>query len=80
MLRISENPDHWRLRAREARDIAAHCSDLETTHLMLGFALAYDDLAERAKGRREPTGTSFMPRSAWEGERRSRYLGSERGE
>ena len=54
MLRIFENPEHWRQRAEEARGIAAECNDLETTHLMLGLALAYDDLAERANERREP--------------------------
>ena len=54
MLRIFENQEHWRKRAEEARGIAAECNDLETTHLMLGLALAYDDLAERANERREP--------------------------
>jgi hypothetical protein len=53
MARIFENPDHWRQRAKEARGIAADCDDLETSHLMLGLALAYDDLAERAEERRE---------------------------
>jgi hypothetical protein len=53
MARIFENPDHWRQRAKEARGIAADCDDLETSHLMLGLALAYDDLAERADERRE---------------------------
>ena len=53
MARIFENPGHWRKRAEEAREIASDCSDLETTHLMLGLALAYDDLAERANERWE---------------------------
>jgi hypothetical protein len=53
MARIFENPDHWRQRAEEAREIAVGCDDLETSHLMLGLALAYDDLAERAEERRE---------------------------
>ena len=48
-----EDPDHWRQRAEEARGIAVDCDDLETSHLMLGLALAYDDLAERAEERRD---------------------------
>lgn len=53
MARIFENPDHWRQRAEEARGIAADCDDLETSRLMVGLALAYDDLAERAEERRD---------------------------
>ena len=58
MPRIFENPNHWRQRAEEARGVAAHCNNSETRKLMLGIALAYDDLAERANS----AGNSTKPR------------------
>ena len=53
VIRIFENPDHWRQRAEESRAIAAQFDDPDTRRMLLGLAAAYEGLAERAAERRE---------------------------
>ena len=52
VVRIFENPDHWRTQAKETRAIAADLTDPQGKQMLLGVALAYEDLAERAEQRR----------------------------
>jgi hypothetical protein len=41
----------WRARAEEARDLAHHLRDPESKRIMLGIAVSYVILAERAEER-----------------------------
>ena len=52
---LTDDPKHWRNRAREARIHAGELSDPEAKRQMLGIARGYDRLAERAEGRLRPT-------------------------
>jgi hypothetical protein len=50
---LFEDPDHWRLRADQARAIAAQMTDQASRLTMLEIATHYDVLAERADARRK---------------------------
>jgi len=52
---LTEDPKHWRDRAREARTRAGELNDPEAKRQMLGIARGYDRLAERAEERLRPT-------------------------
>ena len=55
-LGTSNNPDHWRNRAEEARAVAVQMKDAHTRAVMLGIAQDYEKLAVRAEQRAdEPT-------------------------
>jgi hypothetical protein len=45
------DPEHWRLRAKEARSLAEGFADLSAKDTMLKIAQGYEDLAERAARR-----------------------------
>jgi hypothetical protein len=45
------NPDHWRVRAIEARAVAEHITDPASQQMMLNVAAEYEDLARRAEER-----------------------------
>ena len=47
-----EDPDHWRKRAKEARDIADAIADPQSKGEMLKIAESYEKLAGRATSRR----------------------------
>ena len=53
VVRIFENPAHWRQRAEETRVIAADLTDPMGKQMLLGVALAYDSLAVRAEQRKD---------------------------
>ena len=46
---IYRNPQHWRLRAAEARATAEKIADPESKRMMLEIANEYEKLAERAE-------------------------------
>ena len=46
-------PDHWRERAKEARDMAKNMNDLEAKRSMLDIADHYERIAARAEAARE---------------------------
>jgi hypothetical protein len=48
---LLNNPDHWRLRAQEARLTASYLDDAEAKAAMLKIADEYDRLAARSAGR-----------------------------
>jgi hypothetical protein len=48
---LTDDPDHWRDRAGEARRAAADMEDAEARRMMLGIAAGYDRLAEYAERR-----------------------------
>jgi hypothetical protein len=52
MLTLMKNPDHWRARARETRDLADEIADPDQRQLMLDIAIGYDRIAERAEERK----------------------------
>jgi hypothetical protein len=43
------DPEHWRIRAEEARAIAVQMTDVHTKALMLQIAQDYEKLAKRAE-------------------------------
>jgi hypothetical protein len=45
------DPQHWRLRAAEARSVAAQLSDTDSKSMMLRIADDYEELARRAEVR-----------------------------
>jgi hypothetical protein len=51
---LTDDPEHWRNRAHEARIRAGELNDPEAKRQMLGIARGYDRLAERAEGRMRP--------------------------
>jgi hypothetical protein len=55
------DPDHWRDRAKEARDMAEDMTDPVSKQKMLDVASNYEHLAKRAEGRR--TGIAPKPRA-----------------
>ena len=57
MASLLDDPSHWRMRAAEARVIAAEMKDPEARRTMLEVATHYDVLAKRAerRGGRTPT-------------------------
>jgi hypothetical protein len=48
---LMNDPEHWRLRAAEARAVAAQLSDTDSKSMMLRIADDYEELARRAEGR-----------------------------
>jgi hypothetical protein len=48
---FTNDPNHWRARANEARKLADNMNDLQSKEMMLGIARDYDRLAERAEKR-----------------------------
>jgi hypothetical protein len=48
---LTDDPEHWRDRAHEARTRAGQLNDPEAKRQMLGIARGYDRLAERAQER-----------------------------
>jgi hypothetical protein len=46
--------DHWRQRAKEARDLAAQMDDEDARRTMLRIAHDYDRIADRAEARQSP--------------------------
>ena len=46
---LINDPKHWRVRAEEARRLAAEMQDEVSKQMMLGVAADYDGLAERAE-------------------------------
>jgi hypothetical protein len=48
---LIHDPEHWRSRAEEARNIADQMADTHARDTMLGIAAGYDRLAERAAAR-----------------------------
>jgi hypothetical protein len=48
---LLNNPDHWRLRAEEARLTASYLTDLVAKAAMITIADEYDRLASRAAER-----------------------------
>jgi hypothetical protein len=48
---IANDPEHWRKRAQEMRDLAAEIKDPLSKQTMLRIAEDYDRLAKRAEGR-----------------------------
>ena len=51
---LTDDPQHWRDRAHEARIRAGELNDPEAKRQMLGIARGYDRRAERAEGRLRP--------------------------
>ena len=47
MLRVIDNPEHWRARAEESHTLAEQMKDAEARRIMLGIADSYQLLAER---------------------------------
>ena len=45
---LYNDPEHWRQRAEEAREIARKMADLKGREAMLAIADKYDQLAKRA--------------------------------
>jgi hypothetical protein len=45
------DPEHWRKRAEEARDLANQMNDETSKQTMLNIAADYDRLAERVEAR-----------------------------
>ena len=54
-LNKSDDPNHWRNRAEEARAIAVQMKDTHTKATMLAIAQDYDKLAVRAEQRAAKT-------------------------
>jgi hypothetical protein len=50
---LASDPDHWRRRAAEARELANQMSEGERKRVMLRIARDYDTLAEIAAERRD---------------------------
>ena len=50
-VRIINDPKHWRVRAEEARRLAAEMQDEVSKQMMLGVATDYDGFAEQAERR-----------------------------
>ena len=48
MPRVIDNPEHWRVRAKESRTLAEQMNDAEVRRIMLGIADSCEFLAERA--------------------------------
>jgi hypothetical protein len=48
---FTNDPNHWRARANEARKLADDMNDQQSKEMMLGIARDYDLLAERAENR-----------------------------
>jgi hypothetical protein len=44
-------PEHWAVRAKEAREMAAHISDLAAKQAMIAIAENYEKIAKRAEAR-----------------------------
>jgi hypothetical protein len=55
------DPKHWRLRAAEARAVAAQISDPDSKRMMLRIAGDYDELARRAEERPGPNQNNKRP-------------------
>jgi hypothetical protein len=53
---ISSDPEHWRVRAAEARAMAAKITDLKARLAMLEIAKNYEHIAERAELRKQDKG------------------------
>jgi hypothetical protein len=53
MIPIVHDPNHWRTRAKESRDLADQIADPESRRRMLGIAEEYEKLAERAEIRQK---------------------------
>ena len=53
---LINDPEHWRARAKETRDLAAQEADKITKEMILQIAAEYDRLAERALERLKPQG------------------------
>jgi hypothetical protein len=51
MIPLLRDPNHWRSRAQEARDLAEKIADHESKLRMLHIADEYDKLAKRAEMR-----------------------------
>ncbi len=51
MAQSTNDPDHWRNRAEEARAVAVQMTDPHTKATMLAIAQDYDKLAVRAEQR-----------------------------
>jgi len=51
MVRRVDVPELWRARAEEARDLADRLHDPESRRIMLGIAVSYAVLAQRAEER-----------------------------
>jgi hypothetical protein len=49
MIPLVRDPDHWRDRAKEARELAQKIADPESQKRMLGIADEYEKLAKRAE-------------------------------
>jgi hypothetical protein len=49
---ISDDPQHWRRRAAEARAMADHIVDPEAKRAMLDIATSYERIAARAEQRK----------------------------
>ena len=52
------NPEHWRERAKQARNLADLMSDPQSKQKMLTIAKDYDRLADRAAERNRPSQSS----------------------
>jgi hypothetical protein len=48
---IRDDPEHWRQRAKEARDIAQQMSDPVSREMMLQIGKEYEQIAENARRR-----------------------------
>ena len=62
MLRaLINDPEHWQLRAEEARAIAEEMTDPEARRQMLQVADSYEEIARRAEARALTTGIRKTP-------------------
>jgi hypothetical protein len=52
---IRDDPEHWRRRAKEARDIAEQMSDPVSREMMLQIAKEYDQIAKSVQQQRGRT-------------------------
>jgi hypothetical protein len=62
MTSLLDDPEHWRSRAEEARNIAEQLSDLESRRTMLRIAADYERLAEHAEPRATRKSPATTPR------------------